>query len=108
MKALSNLKGTENNPPENPKQYLDYLNKQIKYRTRRIKEHMKEYQRLMEKQEEAIKLYINAGNQRDRDKYNKLYFFTVSRIDKLKISIYLNKIEIGKWQSKRDFLLKSL
>jgi uncharacterized protein with gpF-like domain len=108
MRALNNLKRTENDLSEDPEQYLNYLNKQIKYRTKRINEHMKEYSKLLKRQEEAIELNLKATNQRERDKYNKLYFFTVSRIDKLKISIYLNKIEIGKWQSKRDFLLKSL
>jgi hypothetical protein len=87
---------------------LKDTNKKINDKIIGLKYKLKAYGELETLQEDAIILFKNAKNQKERDQYNKYYFHTVTKIDKLKLSISITKAELGILESERELKLKRL
>ena len=86
-------------------QNIKDINKQISNRINELTEKLKYYGELEKRQEDAIILFKQATKQRDKDQYNKYYFHTVTKIDKLKTSIFITKTKIKTLESQRTLKL---
>lgn len=102
MEALEIM---ELKPIQNKEQKIRDLNKKIGEKLLSLKYKIIDYNELAKRQQEAIRLWDTAKNPRAREKYNKNYFYTVTLIDKQKLSIYKTKKEIGILESIRDSIL---
>ena len=100
MEALQIMEIT----PTNKKDQIADINKKINSKLLSLKYKIIDYNDLIKLQEDAIELWDKSKHPKAREKYNKFYFHTVSKIDKLKLSIYKTKKEIGILESMRDSL----
>lgn len=86
-------------------QQVKDINKKVSDRLEELRHKLIYYGELEEHQADAIKLFKGAKNSKERDQYNKYYFHTVTKIDKLKTSIFITKTKIKTLESERTLKL---